>query len=120
MSTFIEKDTIEYAVYNITQSSGQDKGHTDDVSGFEAFFYNLIEIVAYQPYCYNTKSGQKQLSKYFHTESHTVVFGEIDIKPVCHTYTFVPIHMSLNPDFNDLVNNQYGKDNKQGNSTLRE
>jgi len=28
--------------------------------------------------------------------------------------------VSLNPDFNDLVNNQYGKDNKQGNSTLRE
>ena len=62
MSTFIEKDTIEYTVYNIPQSSGQDEGHTDDISGLEAFFYNLIKIVAYQPYCYNTESGQKQLS----------------------------------------------------------
>ena len=91
-----------------------------DYLGAEAFFYNLIKIVAYQPYCHNTESGQEQLSKYFHTESHTVVFGEIDIKPVRHTYAFMPIHVSLNPDFNDLVNNQYGKDNKQGNSTLRE
>ena len=47
MSTFIEKDAIEYTVYNIPQSSGQDEGHTDDISGLEAFFYNLIEIVAY-------------------------------------------------------------------------
>ena len=26
----------------------------------------------------------------------------------------------FNPDFNDLVNNQYGKDNEKGNSPLRE
>ena len=38
MSTFIEKDAIEYTVYNIPQSSGQDEGHTDDISGLEAFF----------------------------------------------------------------------------------
>lgn len=41
MSTFIEKDAIEYTVYNIPQSSGQDEGHTDDISGLEAFFIIL-------------------------------------------------------------------------------
>jgi hypothetical protein len=32
----------------------------------------------------------------------------------------MPVHVSFNPDLDDLVNNQYGKDNEKGNSPLRE
>ena len=41
MSTFIEKDTIEYAVYNITQSSGQDKATQTMYPVLKPFFIIL-------------------------------------------------------------------------------
>lgn len=120
MCAFIEDHSIKDTIYNITQSTGQNQSHTNNIACFESFFYYLVEIPPYQRYRNNTESGQEQLPKNLHTESHSIVFGEIDIKPIRHTYAFMPIHMSFNPDFNDLVNNQYGKDNEQSDSPFRE
>lgn len=53
--------------------------------------------------------SQKEFSKYLHSKRHTIIFGKINIKPICNTDTLMPIHMSLDPDFNHLINDQHRK-----------
>ena len=51
----------------------------------------------------DTEACQEQLVENLHAEGHAVIFCEIDVKPVCNTDTFVPIHAGLYPNFDDLV-----------------
>ena len=48
MSAFIENNSIEHAIYDVPQSTGQNKSHTDDITCFEPFLYDFIEIPPYQ------------------------------------------------------------------------
>src|SRR3712207_6660010 len=119
MGTFIENDTIENTVDDISQSARQNQGNTNDISGFQSSFDNFVKIPADKSDGKNTKSSQKELSDKFHTESHPVILSKINIKPIGHSDTFVPIHVSFNPYFDYLVDNQHRKDNEQGRSPFR-
>jgi hypothetical protein len=55
----------------------------------------------------DAESGQEELVEKFHTECHPVVFGEIDVEPVGDFDTFVPIHMGLHPNLDDLVDDEH-------------
>ena len=59
MSAFIENNSIEHAIYDVPQSTGQDKSHTDDITCFEPFLYDFIEIPPYQCYRNNAECCQE-------------------------------------------------------------
>src|SRR3712207_5989868 len=46
MGTFIENDTIENTVDDISQSARQNQGNTNDISGFRSSFDNFVKIPA--------------------------------------------------------------------------
>ena len=102
-SAFIKEYAIKHTIYNISHSTGQYHGHTYDITGLIPFLNNFHQIVNNQSYGNNTESCQKQFSKYFHAECHSVVFREINVEPIRNTNTFMPIHLGLYQNFYDLI-----------------
>jgi hypothetical protein len=55
----------------------------------------------------NTEEKLSETASEFQAESHPVVLGKVNDKPVAkHMKLLAEVHMSLDPDFNNLVNEQ--------------
>ena len=59
----------------------------------------------YHRYRNNTEQGEKQFGEYFHTESHATILSKVDVEPICDSDALVPVHVSLNPNLDNLVYN---------------
>lgn len=111
---FVEQHAIEDTVHDVAQRTRQDEGDANDESCLEAVPHALVQEPSDDRHCHQPEDGEKKFPDDFHAEGHPHVFGKENIKPICHPYAFVPIHVGLDPYLDDLVYNQYGQYNEPG------
>jgi hypothetical protein len=47
--------------------------------------------------------GKEKFTNHLDAESHTRIFGEVKIKPLCNFNTFMQLHVRFNPDLKRLI-----------------
>ena len=120
MRTFAENLSIKNTINDVPHCTGQNQGHTNQESGLVV----LLDVLHQEPGDgdggNDTEPGEEELVEYFHAECHTVVFGEVDVEPVGDFDAFVPIHIGLHPNLDNLVDDEYGYHDESRECSFRE
>ena len=110
IGALVKKNTVKYAIYYISECTCKYQWHTYYITRFGSLFYCFIQIPGNKPYGNNTKTGEKQFTEYFHTESHSVVLCKVNIKPICNMNTLMKVHIGFHNNLNNLVNEKHRND----------
>ena len=120
MGTFTEYLSIKYAIDDVSDGSCQNERHAYQKAGLVILLHVLHQEPGDGDGGNDTESGEEELVEDFHAECHTVVFGEVNIEPVGDFNAFVPIHVGLHPNFDDLVDDEYGYHDESREISFRE
>ena len=122
MRALAEYLSIEHTVDDVTHRTGQNQGETNQVAILRLVrpFHQFHQINRNQYGSHDTEKCQEQFGKNLQTKSHTVVFREINIKPVGHMNVFMQIHVCLHRNFDKLVDNQHSCHHKSNQTSLSE
>ena len=105
-----ENKPVKGAVDDVPDCPGNDERDAEYQSVADFFPRYLIQPPADNGHCYDAKQAQEELSEItsqFHSESHSFVFREMDIKPMTGDGNVLTQgHMCFHPDFQDLIKDQ--------------
>jgi len=80
-------------------------------------FRVVYKVPSYQYDRNDAKDAECKLSKSpteGHPKGHAFIFGEVDQEPTAKDAVFLPqVHMSLDPNLENLVNDQYTEDSNK-------
>ena len=105
-----EDEPIEGVVYNVAQGTGYDEGK----AGYEPKGGATLDLGKENPHKethgQQAKEGKKKCANEVHAKSHSVVFGEKDLKPAGYVDVLVEVHAGLYEDFCELVYGEHHDD----------
>ena len=80
---------------------------------------NLVQVAGNKDNGHDAEQGKEKLGENLHAECHSVVLGEIDVKPVGNVDALVQEHVRLDSNLDKLVNDQYHNDDSSRQPALR-
>ena len=114
----MEDLSVKQAVDDVAQGARCDQRDADEHAELGAFFREVKQRVKQGDHGQNSENAQQGLDDAavaHHAESHAVVLDEQQLEPVAKQGNLLPDgHVRLDPDLEDLVENQDNGDDDQG------